>query len=495
MSLPNKASDVDCIPIFVLKHISMEISVILSDIFNDSIVTGIFPECLKLSRLIPIFKAVDRMKVNNYRPIAMLETLSKIFEKLMKVRMCSFIDKHKILSNCQFGFRKGKCTSDAVLELVNDGLEAVDAGRVMISVFIDLKKAFDTVNHNILISKMYSMGFRGTILNWFKSYLKDRTIFVDIDGTFSNKKSINIGVPQGSVSGPLLFLLYINDMCTVSKKLKFTHFADDTTVSMVGDDVSDLCVEINQELSKIESWLNSNRLMLNAEKSSYMIFSLSDINDASGVVVGNSVISRVNSASFLGLTIDSKFKFTDHIDKLTLRLSRAVGIMFKMTPLVPFGVLRNLYFALLYPHITYGVTVWGRSSIVYVNRVKVIQRRALRLLSASYDHLSVSTDYMTFDMVFEYYTLIKFFKCMYSDDHHVYFNDRIVSLTPDHGYSTRFSGAHSLCIPWYNKVVGQRFFLYQSVVLWNDLPILMKNAGSFSEFKRLLRKYVLSKDR
>lgn len=489
-SLPNKNSDANNMPTFILKLLANEVSPLISELFNMSLEQGIFPECLKTARIVPIFKASDRLVKANYRPISIIVTLSKIFEKLMNVRMLSYINKFDLLSKYQFGFRQGMSTADAIHELVNEAIENIDRGRYMISVFIDLKKAFDTVNHVILLDKMHNMGFRGVILNWFKSYLRDRVVYVDVNGNFSERKSMNIGVPQGSISGSLLFLLYINDMHSASSRLKFTHFADDTTVSITGDDLDIVSANLNSELSNVEIWLRANRLLLNAEKTSFIIFSSSEPPVIPIIRIGNKNVSRVHSVSFLGLEIDDKLKFNNHIDKIMNKLNRSVGIMFKMAPLVPATLLKSLYFTLVYPHLTYGITVWGHTGSVNLARVERVQRRAIRLIKAA--SVDASTDILHFNDVYCLFILSMFFKYIHFGTHH-YFTQKIISLVPDHVHYTRFSQALKFNIPSYNKAIGQKFFLYQAISMWNELPTELANLPGIYSFKRNLKSHLLSR--
>ena len=207
----------------------------------------------------------------NYRPISILLFLAKILEKLTKVRAISFINDNKILFNQQFGFRAGYSTTDAILRLTDDCVTALDQGLHIIVIFLDFSKAFDTVNKDIMVKKLDRLGFKGQVNDYFRSYLTDRQINVVLDGQESVLKTVNIGLPQGSVSAPWLFSLYINDMHRTSDKLNFIHFADDTTIYRSGPDLATLCNEITEELTRVDDWLKANRLSLNIDKTNFMI--------------------------------------------------------------------------------------------------------------------------------------------------------------------------------------------------------------------------------
>ena len=197
--------------------------------------------------------------------------MAKIVEKLMRARAVQFIEDNSILYNKQFGFRTGCSTSDAVLHFVDDCVTALDNKLYTVSIFLDFSKAFDTVNEDILLRKQDRLGFRGNILNFFDSYLSDRQMYVSINGHDSTIKTTNIGLPQGSVSATWLFSLYINDMHRTSNKLKFIHFADDTTVYMSCSNLTELCADVCEELKVIDDWLKANRLSLNKDNTYFMI--------------------------------------------------------------------------------------------------------------------------------------------------------------------------------------------------------------------------------
>ena len=217
-------------PTPLLKYAHNIISDVLSKIFNMSISVVVYPSKLKMAKIIPIFKHGDSLDANNYRPISLLSNFNKIFEKLMCKRMESFIEASNILSSSQYGFRKAHSTQHAVLDLLNVIQTNMDKNLFSCGIFIDLKKAFDNVDHSIMLSKLNYYGFRGIINQWFTSYLQSRTQSTQIGCHVSNTMKVSHGVPQGSVLAPLLFLLYINDIQTCSDKFSFYLFADDTNL-------------------------------------------------------------------------------------------------------------------------------------------------------------------------------------------------------------------------------------------------------------------------
>ena len=252
----NKSPDIYNISVKALKISEPIITPYLTKIFNSSFNTGIFPENLKLAKIIPLFKNNgSRLSVNNYRPISLLPLFSKILEKLMHLRITKFLIRYNILFENQFGFQKGKSTAQAILNVSKKIIDAIENKKVPISIFLDFAKAFDTVNHEILLKKLYHYGIRGVAHEWFKSYLSNRIQIVEINGKQSDKSTITCGVPQGSILGPLLFILYVNDMHKCSKEFQFTLFADDTSLFYAGNKNDDLSTILNAELSKISDWL------------------------------------------------------------------------------------------------------------------------------------------------------------------------------------------------------------------------------------------------
>ena len=233
----NKSSDIYGMSPRFLKMLSPAISETLSNIFNESFARGVFPDHMKLGMIPPTFKGGSKLDVSNYIPVSVLPTISKILEKLMLFRLTKLLDNHNIIYEHQFGFQKNRSTTLAILDLNTRIAKALDNGDYAASVFLDFAKAFDTINHEILIDKLENYGVRGIVKNWFESNLKNRHQIVKIGGTLSDKMQITCGVPQGSILGPTLFLLYINDIKKTSKILKFFLFADGTSTFLISKDI------------------------------------------------------------------------------------------------------------------------------------------------------------------------------------------------------------------------------------------------------------------
>ena len=254
------------IPTSILQLTKNIICFPLTEIINLSFLTGTFPDNLKIAKIIPIFKNDSKLSCNNYRPISLLSNISKIFEKLMYSRVHNFLDSFKCLYELQFGFRSNTSTNHALISITETIREAIDSGSFACGVFIDLQKAFDTVDHSILLSKLYHYGIRGASYQWFKSYLSDRKQFVSINGFNSSPLSVKCGVPQGSILGPLLFLIYINDLHQSIKTSTVHHFADDTNILHINKSYKKLCLNINHDLTCLSNWLRANKLALNVKK-------------------------------------------------------------------------------------------------------------------------------------------------------------------------------------------------------------------------------------
>ena len=278
---PSKSVGPNSIPIKLLKILGSSIAPLLAVLVNQSFQSGIFPDKLKIAKVITLFKKGNPELPSNYRPISLLPIFSKVFEKLMYRRLYKFLELNNILYSLQFGFQENHSIDHALVSLTEAVRNTLANKRFGCGIFIDLQKAFDTVNHKILLSKLEHYGVRGCALKWFRSYSSDRKQYVSVNGSDSNLLSITCGVPQGSVLGPLLFLIYINDLPNASKKLKFYLFSDDTNIYCESKDLPNLFKIANKELRAIKRWLDANRLSLNIDKTNYIIFHSSSRNISS----------------------------------------------------------------------------------------------------------------------------------------------------------------------------------------------------------------------
>ena len=280
-----------------------------------SIYKGEVPSALKIAKVIPIYKKGDKGEYGNYRPISLLPTFSKIYEKIIHKRLYSYVINRSIIYESQYGFRQGHSTVNAISELIENIIEGFDKQESTLAVFLDLSKAFDTIDHSILLKKLEFYGIRGKALDWFVSYLKNRQQFVSLDGHNSETLDIKCGVPQGSVLGPLLFIIYTNDLPHTLKHSKSILFADDTNLFKTSKDISELFNHVNSDLKVITEWFYSNHLSLNTTKTHYVLFTLTKHNTTSQhIYLGGTLIERKQYVRFLGILVDDKLSWKYHID-------------------------------------------------------------------------------------------------------------------------------------------------------------------------------------
>ena len=262
----------DGVPTKIVKKVIDYIVCPLSHVINKSLTSGTFPANLKIAKIIPIFKDGDKQSTLNYRPVSMLSTFSKIFEKIIFKKFNEFVNENNIICDSQHGFTSGKSTVTALLHFTEELHKVFDRKHYAVGLFIDLSKAFETINHQILLEKLEHYGVRGVSLSFFRSYLKDRKQFVQLGNIKSNLKQINLGVPQGSILAPLLFLLYINDMPNVFDSMKPVLFADDSCFYESGANLNAIIDNINKQLVDFSDWIYSNKLTINYKRSHYVVF-------------------------------------------------------------------------------------------------------------------------------------------------------------------------------------------------------------------------------
>ena len=492
-NLKNKSYGINSIPVSIFKLIKSFIVHPLTTLINFSFQSGIFPDCLKVANIIPIFKKDDPTEMSNYRPIAILPLLSKIFEKVIYNRLLNFIRKNNIISMKQFGFQNKISTCDATVSLCEYIYNSLNNRNHCANVLIDYCKAFDTVNHSILLNKLHAYGIRGVVNQLFKSYLANRPISVKIGNICSNQHIINIGIPQGSVLGPLLFLIYINDLTNVSNKLSVLLFADDTTLSYSDYNYNSLISMVNSELKLIECWTKTNRLSLNVSKTYVLLVSnrSHDIDGELPVFLLDNDVKFCNTVKFLGVHIDSDMKFDSHVNHVKNKISKYIGIFYRLRKFVPEYVLIKLYYSLVYPYLSYCIPIWGAAYDNHISNLIVIHKKLIRVITCSDYNAHTSPlfyrleilklkDIYTFSLAVE---MFKYNKGLTN-------NNNYNASHREQVYNTRNKNA---MLPTFQRLTTtQQSISYRAPHVWNSLPVSLKELSSLPKFKLETRKYLLS---
>ena len=491
----SKGTGLDKIPAKMLRIAADIIAPSLTYIFNLSILTGVFVDNWKDARVIPIHKEGDRRTLGNYRPISILPIVSKVFEKEIFKQLYKHLNENNLISKFQSGFRPGHSTITALIQMCDNWYENMDNGKLTGVVFIDIRKAFDSIDHDILLKKLAYYGVLHMEHTWFQSYLASQKQQCQVNGFLSKKGEIICGVPQGSILGPL-FLVYINGLPNCLKKTTPCLYADDTQIYASSHDPVELANDINSDLVNVMNWLNVNKLQSHSSKTKFMtIGSKQKLNNKVGILnssitMNNKLISSVASNKCLGVDIDETLSFHTHIEEICKKICSGIGILRRIKPFVPQGSLVTLYKSLIQPYLDYCAPLWDTCDKTLREKLQILQNRAARVITgATYDdriRLGDLLQMLGWDTLHVRWAKLKcvlLYKVL-NQDYSPCLGESLVRLTNlNRGYNLR-NDETDLALPKPKTNFLKRSFKYSASMLWNNLSLQAKTATSLRQFKR-----------
>jgi Reverse transcriptase (RNA-dependent DNA polymerase) len=493
-----------------LKHINKKVCHVIAKLVNLSIQSGTVPAKLKISIIRPVYKKGDHLIYSNYRPIAILCIIEKILERCIYMKLIAYLDKHNILNKLQFGFQKNKSTSDLLSHFSNYINSKLNDNKHVIAIFIDFSKAFDTINHSKLISILENIGIRGPALQWFTNYLQNRSMLVKIGSNYSSKMTCNTGVPQGSILGPLLYLIYVNRMSDCIMSCQSYMYADDTVILASHKSLKMAESYIQNDFNNILKWCHDHELVINSSKTkiihicspfnqdklmpidvtchSYTCLHSLDSN-SNNCNSCNTKIDVVKSHVYLGVNIDKHFTWRPHIDDLCKRLRHCAFSLYKLKYIFPFEIIRTVYLALVESLISYGLLCWGTASKSHIRKIVSIQNRIITIITPDYVrqklHYNVAQyyNYCNFLPVTELFTYNLLIKHYY---------DTQFKTHEDHSANTRLRLLKNYKLPTFQNKNGKRVLQYLVPKTFNSIPSNIRTLDKYTTAKKCIKNWLFS---
>ena len=503
--LPNKTSSgYDRINNLVLKELKDIICVPLSDLFNRSLTEGHFPTSMKLAEVVPLHKGGKTNALNNYRPISLLVTVSKLLEKVMYKRVYKFLTDTNQLYSSQYGFRSQHSCDHAINELLCSIIKNLERQWTTISIFLDLSKAFDTLEHQTIFKKLERYGIRGPALKWFEDYLSNRNLMVKCrtseEGTLTTSDiyPVEYGTPQGSCLGPLIFLIFCNDLHYHLDYLNCIQFADDTTLYIAHHNINYLRFMLETDLENISDWLRANKLTLNVGKTYCLVFGDTPAELTASLSINGEHMQVTKTTKFLGVWIDDRLNWNKHIEHMKNRLKSRVCMIRKGITMLTTHAKKILYHAQIESTLTYGLGTWG----YLLNKgqqktLQTIQNQAIRMIEPKLHTADIYKKHKILNI--KQLTLLENYKMWKKLEMNILPRNLSNALTIDHmrndlnkrhKYATR-----NKCLPNLPNVQTQLYrksILFQGLRDYQLLPASLRNEGKFRNFVMKSKNFLLT---
>jgi hypothetical protein len=438
----------------------------------------------------------------NYRPISVIGHIAKIYEKCVQSQLLNYLVEHNFISNHQSAFIKYHSTQTLLHKVVDNWLENIDNGLITGVCFFDVAKCFDSISHELLLFKLEKYGVKSKELNLFKSYLSERLQSTFCHNVLSPFTTVRSGIPQGSILGPLLFVLFMSDL--PMDIFEIFKYADDTMIDCYADTVHNINRMLQTDIDKVSSWFRHNKLKLNIDKSSVMYvgskqkFNNSDFSDIGNLNIDNTDILVDETYRYLGLIVDSNLTWNEHIEMLSKKLSTRIAVLYRLGQILPYHCLGNIYYALMQSTIDYGLTIWGHTSNSNILRIQRFQNRAARICTQCFDYnvssfcLINELGWLTVTERMEYLTGILMYKCMTGLAPN-YLSDLFTETIYVHDINTRNVADNNLYIPRARTNAYKKSLSVYGAGLWNNIPNEIKLSPNIACFKYEYKCFIKSK--